>query len=95
MKIVVLGRNQMALDMAANTLRRQQIDAKTVLTDEGAKDILLSDKPDALFIGMAVEPESRTAIKAFVAENNLDTRVIYVTGPDGFMAAIKTIKPRK
>jgi DNA-binding NtrC family response regulator len=95
MKIVVLGRNQVALDMAANTLRRQQFEAKTVLTDDAAREVLLSEKPDALLIGMAVEPESRTAIKTFVAENKLDTQVIYVTGPDGFMAALKTLKPRK
>jgi hypothetical protein len=81
MNILMLGRNLSMMEMGAAPIREAGHTVTMCVSDEEAKTGLASGAFNALLLGMAIEQATRTDMRAFIGERQLDVKLLEPMSP--------------
>jgi hypothetical protein len=81
MNVLMLGRNEMMLAMGAAPFIDAGHQVTTTLSDSEAAEMLRSGTFPALVFGMAVEQSSRSELKKFLLDNQINAKVLEPLSP--------------
>jgi hypothetical protein len=90
--LVMLGRNSLMVTMGAKPFANAGHCITTTTDDQHAQSLIQKGGVDMLILGMAVEPSARRAMREWLAQSGLTTKLAEPQGPQDLPSLLSQLQ---